>query len=113
MARNRRVRIRAKDSITCDIPLDDVVAVPFDRLKEKFTAFAQTHDLDLSKVKISGDRIRGNFTDQSGVNFDINLTAQGQQSKLEGSISKKMDSQSDALRVGDSVRHFTEALFYG
>ncbi len=113
MARRRRPYIHIKKEVSCDIPLDDVVAIPFDQLKDKFTNYAQFKGVDLSDVKITEIGISGSFTDKSGVSFEINIKPEGSSSKLEGSISKIMQSSVDAHIVGKSAEEFTSALFQG
>ncbi len=113
MARRRRPRIYAKKEVSCDIPLDDVIAIPFDQLKDKFANYAQFKGVDLSDVKITERGISGNFTDNSGVSFEINIKPVGDRSKLEGYISKVMHSSVDAHTVGKSAVEFTDALFQG
>jgi len=113
MARRQRPYVYIKKDVTCDIPLDDVVAIPFDRLKEKFTSYAQDQDFDLKDVNITEKGICGSFTDKSGVSFEINIKPEGNISKLEGSISKTLQSSVDSYLVGKSVEEFTDALFQG
>jgi len=113
MARRRRPYVFIKKEVNCDIPLDDVVAIPFDQLKDKFTNYAQFKGVDLGDVKITEKGICGSFTDKSGVSFDINIKPVGDRSKLEGSISKVMQSSVDAHIVGKSAEDFTDALFQG
>lgn len=112
MARRRRIRPVIKDTITCDIPLNDTVAVPFSRLQDKFTAFAETKGIDLKDVKITERGISGTFTDQSGVDYDVNFTPaeNGKKSHLNGSISKKISGNMDVVNTGMSAREFTGAL---
>ncbi len=112
MAKRRRVRPNIKDTITCDIPLDDVVSIPFGRLKDKFTDFVETKGIDLRDVKITESGISGTFTDQSGVEYDVNFTPQqnGQKTHLIGSISKKVNGNIDVINTGMSARAFTGAL---
>lgn len=112
MAR-RRIRPNIKDSITCDVPLDDEVLMSFDVLRAKFAQFAETNGIDLKDVKISERSIRGSFTDKSGVVFNVDFTPNGEGSKLEGSISKEMKSMTDTSHVGSSARTFIEELFQG
>lgn len=113
MAKKWRVRPNIKDKITCDFKLDDEVAVPFDRLREKFTAYAETNGIDLKGFKLSDQSIRGSFTNESGVTFDIDFKPHGAGSKLEGVISKEMETSSDTMRVGMSTNAFIEELFQG
>ena len=113
MARRRRLPINVKDNVSCDVAIDEMIAIPFSRLREQFEIFAEAQGIDLKEMHISDNSIRGKFTDGSGVEFDINLTPHGNQSKFEGSFSREMERISDAHKVGFSVQHFTDALFHG
>ena len=113
MVRRRRPYINIKKEVSCDIPLDDVIALPFDDLKDRFTDYARFKGFDLDNVEINKKGIRGSFTDKSGVSFKITIKPVGDRSRLEGSISKIMESKDDAYIVGKSAEEFTDALFQG